>query len=111
MIKHILDRSPPFAQRPITLCKVLYKAGKKGLKYEDIALHMGITPEQLNGVLGALGRRINNTDGVESKLGVGYFFDIVRDVDEDIGSWGWSMRDELRQAIQNGNYSWAKDWK
>lgn len=112
VIKRILERTPPLAPRPIALCKALYTAGQKGLKYEDIAAQMeNTTLEQLAGVLGAMGRRVNNTDGVEGKPGITYLFEIVREIDGDPGSWGWRMRYELVQTIKNGSYSWASDWE
>jgi hypothetical protein len=111
VIKRILERSPRLAQGQAILFKALYQAGNKGLSYEDIALHIDKTTEQLAGVLGALGRRINNTPGIEGKPGITYLFEYVGEVNDKPGAWGWRMRYELKQAIKNGNYSWAKDWK
>lgn len=107
VIKRILDRTPKLSNGPKTLFRVLYEAGNKGLNYDDIAQQMGRTNSQLSGVLGALGRRINNTTGVEGKPGIIYLLEIVSDAD----GWGWRMRYELKQVIKNSNYSWAKDWK
>ena len=81
------------------------------MRYGDIALKMELTTAQLTGVLGALGRRINNTKGVDGKPGVGYLFEVVYEDDNDSSTWGWRMRYEFEQLIKNGNYSWAKDWK
>lgn len=111
VIKRILERSPGISPGPIDLFRILYKAGSKGLKYDDIAQQMGRTNAQLSGVLGALGKRINNTTGVVGTPGVNYLLELVREIDGDPGSWGWSMRYELRQIIKNGQYSWAKEWK
>lgn len=111
VIRRILERSPSLAFGPQDLFRVLYKAGNNGLKYEDIADQMGRTSSQLSGVLGALGKRINNTTGVEGKPGVTYLLQIVRAIDGDPGAWGWSMRHELMQVIRDGNYAWAKEWK
>jgi hypothetical protein len=111
VIKRVLERNPKIAPRLITLFKILYQAGNKGLKYRNIASHNELSIAQLNGVLGALGRRINNTPGVDGKPGIWYFFDIVYEDDANPDTWGWCMRYELIQLIKNGNYPWAKDWK
>jgi len=81
------------------------------LKYDDIARQMGRNETQLRGVLGALGKRINNTSGVVGTPGVNYLLEIVREIDGDPEAWGWSMRYELRQIIKNSKYPWAKEWK
>lgn len=111
VIKRILDRRPYLSPRPKTLFKVLYQAGNDGLKFEDIAAQMEGTPSQLSGVLGALGRRINNTPGVEGKPGISYMLEIVHEIDSDPQAWGWRMRYELMQLIRDSNYPWAEEWK
>lgn len=111
VIKRILERSPEISPGPIDLFHVLYKAGNRGLKYDDIARQMGRNETQLRGVLGALGKRINNTSGVVGTPGVNYLLEIVREIDGDPEAWGWSMRYELRQIIKNSKYPWAKEWK
>ena len=111
LIKRVLERSPKLAQGQILLFQALNQAGKKGLKYDDIAVKIDKTPAQLSGVLGALGRRINNTLGIDGKPGINYLFQYVGEVNGETGTWGWRMRYELEQVIKNGNYSWAKDWK
>lgn len=110
-IRRIIERNPsiPFGQKD--LYRVLYQAGDTGLEYEAIAEAMhNRTTAQLSGVLGALGRRINATAGVEGKPGINYLLEIVRGFDDDPSAWGWRMRPETRQVIKNSNYSWAKDW-
>ena len=111
VIKRVLERRPYLSPGPKTLFRVLYRAGSKGLKFEDIASGMERTPVQLGGVLGALGRRINNTSGVEGKPGVAYILEIVREIDGDPEAWGWRMRFELQQIIRDSVYTWAEDWK
>ncbi len=112
IIKRVLERNPaiPFGQKD--LYRVLYQAGEAGLKYEEIAEQMhNRNTNQLAGVLGALGTRINGTKGVEGKPGVGYLFEIVRGFDDDPTAWGWRMKPEMHQVIKNSNYDWAKDWR
>ena len=111
VIKRVLERSPQLAHGQAILFEVLYQAGNKGLKFDDIALKIDKTTAQLAGVLGALGRRINNTIGVEGKPGITYLLDYKAEVNNEPGAWGWAMRYELQEVIRSGNYDWAEDWK
>lgn len=110
-IQRILERSPSIPRGQIDLYRVLYLAGEAGLKMEDIAVQMGRTRREFSGVLGALGRRINHTAGVEGDPGVNYLLRWVTDVNGEIGTYGWSLSDKLRQVIKNNTYWWNKDWK
>ena len=109
-VKRVLERSPQLSPRLQTLFQILYQKGDQGLAYEELVAMMRLTMRQVNGVLGALGRRINNTTGVEGNPGIPYLFEIVYVIDGDPDTWGWRMRKELKKVIKNGNYSWAKDW-
>jgi hypothetical protein len=107
VIQRIIERvAIPDGQ--IELYKVLYEAGDNGLEITEIAQAMHRPKEQIYGVLGALGRRINNTPGISDKPGIGYVFELMRY--EKGERWGWKMRRELRQALQSRRYSWAKEW-
>ena len=66
------------------------------MKYDDIAVKIDKTPAQLSGILGALGRRINNTLGIDGKPGINYLFQYVGEVNGETGTWGWRMRYGLR---------------
>jgi hypothetical protein len=90
------------------LYRALYGAGDEGLEITQLAKTMGRTKSQVYGVLGALGRRINNTSGVQDKPGINYVFELGDYAHGD--GWGWKMRKELRQALMSGEYEWAKDW-
>jgi hypothetical protein len=111
LIKRVLERSPKLAQGQAILFQVLYQAGDEGLNYDDLAIQIDRTKAQLSGVLGALGRRINNTKGIEGKPGIVYFFEHKIDINGEAGAWGWAVRYELREVIKKGNYDWAEDWK
>jgi hypothetical protein len=50
--------------------KLLAKAGQKGLTTSELAKAIGIDRGQLAGVNGAFGRRIQNTDGWPSGIGI-----------------------------------------
>lgn len=55
------------------LYKVLYAAGPEGVPNNELQERMGVTKAQLLGVLGALGRRINRTEGLRnSKPGTSF---------------------------------------
>jgi hypothetical protein len=109
IIRRIIERNPPTQQSQKDLYKAFFDAGDKGLKISQIATALGITREQVYGVLGALGRRINNTKGVEGKPGILLLFEIKRyDTNEDSDNWGWALRTEVRSCLAKTNYVWLK---
>ena len=98
-IRRVLKRIPitPGQQ---ALYEALYKAGSNGLTQHALAAAMGRTEQELSGVLGALGRRINGTEGVALKpgdLGISIFFDVkwVNDV------WHYTMKPALREVLDD----------
>ncbi len=95
-IRAMLKRRP-LKSNHISLFKALYKAGKSGMETRKLAETMKITPQQLSGVLGALGSRINNTEGLENKGTTLIVFDI-RELDN--GEWLYVMRPILRSALE-----------
>lgn len=48
------------------LYKVLYAAGPEGMPFHELHERIGVTKAQLLGVLGALGNRINQTEGLKN---------------------------------------------
>jgi len=82
----------------IALYKALYQAGDKGLPAARLAATMGRTEQELSGVLGALGRRINRTEGINitNPPGITLFFDISRIEDE----WHYRMVPLLRTVLE-----------
>ena len=91
-------KSVPKGQQ--ALYKVLYQAGKQGLSGDELAAAIGRTRSQLAGVLGALGRRINGTKGLEGKGGIEVILDVSMTPD---GSWRYRMRPILREALEAEN--------
>jgi hypothetical protein len=72
----------------------LRKAGDIGLSYSDLATAIGRTQDQLDGVLGALGRRINGTprEDMGRRLGIGTVFELwFTD-----GQWHYRLRPETQ---------------
>jgi hypothetical protein len=80
----------------LVLYETLY-AARDGLSMTELAERMNKSREQLAGVLGALGRRINATEGLEGKGGIV----VVLDISEgDEGEWHYQMRSILRHALE-----------
>lgn len=103
LVRRVLRRRhhiPP-AQR--ALFRALYDAGDEGLEFVALARAIGRSPEELSGVLGGLGRRINATRGIETlpePPGVTLFFEQKASAPPG-GGWGWAMRPELRAALED----------
>ena len=95
-IRAMLKRRP-LRTNHITLFKLLYDAADSGLEGRKLAEAMKITPQQLSGVLGALGGRINKTEGLEDKGAILIIFDI-RELSN--GEWLYSMRPILKKALE-----------
>ncbi|MFC1976568.1 TIGR02391 family protein [Chloroflexota bacterium] len=84
----------------LALYKALYKAGDEGLSSPELAEAVGRTRQQLAGSLGALGRRIQNTPGLDNGRGIGIVFEITLDKN---GDYHYQMRPILRQALEIEN--------
>lgn len=95
-IRAMLKRRP-LRSNHATLFKVLYNAGELGLEGKKLAEALKITPQQMNGVLGALGVRINSTEGLEDKGAILIVFDI-RELNN--GEWLYVMRPILKKALE-----------
>ncbi len=98
-IRRMLKRIPiPPAQRQ--LYEALYKAGDKGLSGGEISIELKRSRSQLAGVIGALGLRINATEGLGNKGGVAIIFDISR---ISSGDYVCKMKPLLRKALELEN--------
>ena len=78
--------------------QALYAAGDDGLSYKELAAAIGRTPNQLDGVLGALGNRISQTPRADMSkaIDIGAFFHI----DRRGAAWRYRLRAELRQVCE-----------
>jgi hypothetical protein len=85
----------PDGQR--ALYEVLYGAGDQGLSRSDLAAALNRSKSELAGVLGALGHRINRTEGLEGKGGIEAVLDACTLED---GDWHYRMRPVLREALE-----------
>jgi hypothetical protein len=95
-IRAMLKRSPLRANH-MAVFRILYQAGDSGMETKKIAEAMKLTPQQLRGVLGTLGSRINNTEGLEDKGAITIVFDIKETND---GEWLYIMRPILKKALE-----------
>ncbi|MBP6785953.1 MAG: hypothetical protein KA170_00090 [Candidatus Promineofilum sp.] len=107
LVRRVLRRHriPP-TQRAVY--RALYEAGDDGLDFGALAAATGRTTEELSGVLGGLGRRVNATSGIETLAeapGVNLLFEHRASAPPG-GSWGWAMRPELRQALEDLGLPW-----
>jgi hypothetical protein len=95
-IRHMLTRIPvTVGQR--ALYKALYAAGDQGLSSSSLTAALDRSRAQLAGVLGALGRRVNGTEGLEGKGGTELILEISL---LDDGDWRYRMRQVLREALE-----------
>ncbi len=109
LVRRVLRRHriPP-TQRAVY--QALYEAGDDGLEFAALAAATGRSTEELSGVLGGLGRRINATHGIETlpePPGVNLLLD-YKPTAPPGGAWGWAMRPELRQALEDLGLPWEE---
>ena len=107
LVRRVLRRHriPP-TQRAVY--RALYEAGDEGLDFGALAVATGRTTEELSGVLGGLGRRVNATSGIETLAeapGINLLFEHKESAPPG-GDWGWAMRPELRQALEDLGLPW-----
>ncbi|MGI6206654.1 MAG: hypothetical protein ACOYEW_00460 [Anaerolineae bacterium] len=79
----------------------LYEAGDAGLLRRDLVQKLGLSDSQLSGILGALGRRIEATPGVDTagrpgRTGTGH----MMESDKVGGIWRYRLIPEAREAIE-----------
>jgi hypothetical protein len=78
------------------LYRELYKHKGEWVSADTLSKDIGRTKSQLAGVLGALGRRINNTEGLEGKGGIKVVFDVKKEGEE----WCYRMNKLLIDALK-----------
>jgi hypothetical protein len=80
----------------LELYRVLYEAGNNGLSWSHLSNKMGRSKSQLAGVLGALGMRINKTEGLDDNRGIGHILDLW-----EVGNeWFYRLKPIMREAIE-----------
>lgn len=90
-------RQKPIRSNHLSLFRILYRAGGSGIEGKKLAEAMKLTPQQLSGVLGSLGNRINHTDGLEDKGAILIAVDITETSD---GEWIYTIRPTLQKALE-----------
>ena len=110
LVRRLLRRHriPP-TQRAVY--RALYEAGDDGLDFTALAATTGRSSEELSGVLGGLGRRVNATPGVDAlpeSPGVNLLFE-YKETAPPGGGWGWAMRPALRQALEDLGLPWGDE--
>lgn len=94
-VLHMLRRLP-IPQGQLDFYRVLGRSSKKTLSSAEIANSIGRSRQQLAGILGALGLRINGTDGLREKGGV----EAVLEIQPLKDGWQYRMRPVLRKALE-----------
>jgi hypothetical protein len=90
-------RQKPLRPNHLALLRILYRAGETGISGRKLAESMKMTPNQLSGVLGSLGVRINGTEGLEDKGGIM----VVTNIEEqNDGEWLYTIRPILQRALE-----------
>lgn len=76
--------------------KALYAAGDEGLSMSDLVSTLDLTRDQVSGVLGALGQRINQTEALQGKGGIM----VVLHASQEGGERHYRIRATLREALE-----------
>lgn len=87
----------PLSLNHLSLFRLLHQAGNNGIEAKKLAEALKLTPQQLSGVLGSLGSRINNTEGLEDKGGVLIVIDIIETNQRE---WCYRIRPILQKALE-----------
>ena len=66
----------------------------------DVVQIINRTPQQLSGVLGALGVRINKSEGLKDKGSISIVLEITANPN---GNWCYKMRPILQKALEQEN--------
>ncbi len=98
-VRRVLRRLPiPDNHR--RLFQVLAAAGESGMKRSELRDALDITDGELNGVLGALGRRVNGTPGLNFNKGQGLALNLFFDTSKG-HEWHYRLRPQAYKALQD----------
>ena len=107
LIMRVLTRAP-ISEGQLTLYQLLYTAGDNGMTAAELQEQLNISGPQFGGLTGALGRRINGTQGVaQSRLH--FFIHSVYwvNIKKELHYW---LRPVFRKILEDGQFiSEAKD--
>lgn len=98
VIRRVLARIP-VPNGPRAVFQAIWDAGEKGLSFADLATVTHRTKREMLGVLGALGKRVNRTQGAAAlrsrPIGIVLFFDIWKQQ----GEWWYRLKPAFREAL------------
>jgi hypothetical protein len=98
-IVRVLHRLP-IPENHRRLFNALYEAGEPGLTRTALRAALDVNEGELNGILGALGRRINGTQGLHFNKGQGLSLALFLDTWKD-SEWHYRLKPEVRQVLQD----------
>lgn len=104
-LRVLTRRVVPPGQR--SLYQALVESGPQGLTGTELAEKMGREPSELNGVMGALGRRVNNTPGFGATHGPGTGMLLNWDEGEDGGRY--RLKNVTFRALREFAPPWLSD--
>ncbi len=96
----------PLPDMQVALFNALHDADGQQLTKSEIEARIGRTPQELSGVLGALGRRIRGTPGfaqVTQRMGVTAPIEVFLEVRQVNGRLCYALRPELRRLLERDN--------
>jgi hypothetical protein len=101
LVRRVIKRKK-IKKGQIGLYKAFANSEDEWLSKPQIAATMEISRQKLAGVLGALGRRINETDGVSNRPGIDLFFEYRQDSE---GHTLYRLRPEVRSILKQEGLS------
>lgn len=93
-------RYRPLLPRHQQLLKVLYDQPDDYLSRSELATRLQITPEQLNGVLGALARHIRRIPNLRGSAAQSAPLRVLLDVIHENGEWQYRLHPDTRKALE-----------
>lgn len=94
-VRRMLTRIP-ISRGQMALYEALYNTAENGLSKSQLAKAMDRTEDQVTGVLGALGVRINKTEGLDDNQGTSHILHIWGVG----GEWHYKMKPVMRKALE-----------
>lgn len=96
VIRRVLERAP-ISKGQLALYKLLYSAGSQGMKTRELATCLSLTRIQFAGLMGALGRRIWHTPGMDKTNLQGIY--LLFDIQEVDNEWIYRLRPIFRKIL------------
>jgi predicted transcriptional regulator with HTH domain len=94
-------RRAPLLPRHAQLLQLLYNKDEAYTSRSALANEMQLTPDQINGVLGSLGRRIGGTAELSFDKTERSPLNLFLDMTQESGEWHYRLQPEVRAALKN----------